>query len=308
MKCPKCYKDNLPAAVFCADCGAKLSRPTSAPKQPLSNRTMIVDTPRSAGYSRNLTEVLIGRGENCDILINDSSVSTKHAKIFVENEQLYIEDLKSMNGTYVNGRKVLGKRAIGMHDKINLGNQTLDARNPILTNLFMKYGSAGAISETGMLSLRMNTKWVGKIFYFAMLLLFFFPWLSFRSEKSESISALDFAFKKYPAQFSAVFDGPVHTFFVIIFILLIIGLLMNFLTLKISEKFNYTNIVSIVVCVLTIGYIYLVSFADTYFGERMNTIIFQHNFSVFMFLILSLVSIFEGVIEYYVDERKKYYN
>jgi hypothetical protein len=98
--------------------------------------------------------------------------------------------------------------------------------------------------------------------------------------------------------------GPIHTLFLIIFILLLIGLLMNFLTLKISEKFNYTNILSIVVFVLTIGYVYLLSSLDKYLGPVM----IQHSFSVFLFLILSLVSVFEGVFEYLIDERKKYYN
>ena len=48
----------------------------------------------------------IGRHLNSDIVITSPSVSNKHARINVE-QACFITDLRSSNGTYINGKKVL---------------------------------------------------------------------------------------------------------------------------------------------------------------------------------------------------------
>jgi len=49
---------------------------------------------------------LIGRGPGNDIQINDISISRKHAKILRQGEKYFIEDLRSKNGTWINGNAV----------------------------------------------------------------------------------------------------------------------------------------------------------------------------------------------------------
>src|ERR1051325_2737326 len=51
-------------------------------------------------------ELLIGRGEDCQIRIERPTVSKHHAKIFFKNERWYVEDLGSSNFTYLNGHKI----------------------------------------------------------------------------------------------------------------------------------------------------------------------------------------------------------
>lgn len=51
-------------------------------------------------------EVYFGRSKKTDIVINDYSVSRKHAKIVKQNNRYYIIDLNSINGTYVNGKRI----------------------------------------------------------------------------------------------------------------------------------------------------------------------------------------------------------
>ena len=48
----------------------------------------------------------IGRGKRCDIYIPDPYMSTNHARVFVHEGAFYVEDLKSTNGSYLNGRKL----------------------------------------------------------------------------------------------------------------------------------------------------------------------------------------------------------
>jgi diguanylate cyclase (GGDEF)-like protein len=59
---------------------------------------------RSLALSGN--PVQIGRGLANDVRLNESSVSRNHAKIFRDNNQYYIEDLRSRNGTWINGNVI----------------------------------------------------------------------------------------------------------------------------------------------------------------------------------------------------------
>ena len=56
----------------------------------------------------NNKPILIGRHPECDVIIDDGSVSRHHAQITNEHGAFYIEDLKSRNGTYVNDSQVNG--------------------------------------------------------------------------------------------------------------------------------------------------------------------------------------------------------
>jgi len=55
---------------------------------------------------------IVGRDPSCDIVIPDPYVSRRHARIFHRNNEWYIEDLGSRNGTYVDGEDIRGKKAV----------------------------------------------------------------------------------------------------------------------------------------------------------------------------------------------------
>jgi pSer/pThr/pTyr-binding forkhead associated (FHA) protein len=50
--------------------------------------------------------VTVGRDETCDIVISDRQISRHHFRVFRRNQCTYIEDLKSKNGTWVNGNPI----------------------------------------------------------------------------------------------------------------------------------------------------------------------------------------------------------
>lgn len=52
---------------------------------------------------------------------DDLTVSGNHCKIYPRNKELYILDLNSTNGTYVNGQRVRGEMKLSNHDKIGIG-------------------------------------------------------------------------------------------------------------------------------------------------------------------------------------------
>jgi pSer/pThr/pTyr-binding forkhead associated (FHA) protein len=69
-------------------------------------------------------EVLIGRDPNeCDIVVDDIEVSTQHAKIIRNNITCVLEDLKSSNGTILNGVKI-NKATLTNNDEFIIGSTT----------------------------------------------------------------------------------------------------------------------------------------------------------------------------------------
>lgn len=67
-------------------------------------------------------KVVIGRGSDCDVVLPDqTTVSRKHASIEMKEGRIFITDLGSMNGTYVNGKCIKGTIEINQQDKIIIG-------------------------------------------------------------------------------------------------------------------------------------------------------------------------------------------
>ncbi len=66
-------------------------------------------------------EQIIGRNPAVDIVIAHPEVSQRHARIFYREEQYFIEDLKSSNGTFVNGQRIQIPVALKEGDEVMLG-------------------------------------------------------------------------------------------------------------------------------------------------------------------------------------------
>ena len=69
----------------------------------------------------NKLEVTIGRVQGNDIVLPKGNVSRHHARIVLKDGKLIIVDLKSTNGTYVNGRKITSPLVVKDSDKISIG-------------------------------------------------------------------------------------------------------------------------------------------------------------------------------------------
>ncbi len=64
--------------------------------------------------------IIIGRDEEGDIMLPDRQVSRQHIRIYRENDQYYITDLESKNGTWVNGQRLEGTRELNDGDEIHV--------------------------------------------------------------------------------------------------------------------------------------------------------------------------------------------
>ncbi|MGL4762483.1 MAG: DUF6382 domain-containing protein [Sarcina sp.] len=71
---------------------------------------------------------VIGRyGEECDYVINNNTVGKRHLKITKVNKEIYVEDMNSKNGSYINGKKIkVGKLyKVEENFKIKISNVSL---------------------------------------------------------------------------------------------------------------------------------------------------------------------------------------
>lgn len=94
-------------------------------------------------------EVTIGRESSNDIAIPHSMVSRKHAKIMKSGNELYVEDLNSTNGTFLNGTPVSGKQKIKSFDVIIIGNtKIIYQENKVIYNVQAKGLRIDAIGIT----------------------------------------------------------------------------------------------------------------------------------------------------------------
>ncbi len=68
--------------------------------------------------------IRIGRSPDCELVLRDSRVSRRHARLTARNGVLVLTDLGSTNGTRVNGHRV-SEVVLGAGDRITIGESTL---------------------------------------------------------------------------------------------------------------------------------------------------------------------------------------
>jgi len=143
--CPECGFQNPEASNYCSRCGALLAAETG------SETTMSFDIDedgdevdlltalgitgpalvvRSGGgmagqsFQPGEGRALIGRSPECDVFLDDVTVSRQHAELKRDGETFSIRDLGSLNGTYVN-RKRIESAVLEDDDEVQIGKYRL---------------------------------------------------------------------------------------------------------------------------------------------------------------------------------------
>jgi hypothetical protein len=102
---------------------ARRSRPAPARSDGGASRLVIV---AAMGHEPGTTfdvgdGAMFGRADAADIHVEDPFASSSHARIDNRGGEMYLEDMGSTNGTYLNGRKVKSAEPLGTGDTIRIG-------------------------------------------------------------------------------------------------------------------------------------------------------------------------------------------
>ena len=144
--CPECGFQNLESANYCSRCGALLvTEEVDHPTQTISIEDVEeeggvgleelgVEGPslvvRSGGgrtgehFALERTQTTIGRTPDCDIFLDDVTVSRRHAIIAKGANTFTIEDLGSLNGTFLNRHRI-EKADLENGDEVQIGKYRL---------------------------------------------------------------------------------------------------------------------------------------------------------------------------------------
>lgn len=88
---------------------------------------LIIASGKRAGraISMKRDKLLIGRAEECDLRPLSEEVSRKHCAIIRKGEDLWVQDLRSRNGTFVNGLKLAEPKQLADGDLVRVGSLEL---------------------------------------------------------------------------------------------------------------------------------------------------------------------------------------
>jgi FHA domain-containing protein/zinc ribbon protein len=145
--CPECGFQNPEASNYCSKCGALLVKDEPGSETTMSYTPEEGDDDHSVTLEELGTEgpalvvrsgggragehflpqgerTTIGRSPDCDIFLDDVTVSRKHAVLLQKNGELFIEDQGSLNGTFLNRKRIeSGKLENG--DELQIGKYKL---------------------------------------------------------------------------------------------------------------------------------------------------------------------------------------
>jgi hypothetical protein len=136
VTCPECGSPNEAGANFCSRCGAQLAAAEAEPKDSVTATYKVGETGelipveledvvteegaalviRSGGgrvgesFPLDRDRMTIGRRPDCDIFLDDVTVSRDHALLVRRSGEFHIDDLGSLNGTYVNRARIESHR------------------------------------------------------------------------------------------------------------------------------------------------------------------------------------------------------
>jgi pSer/pThr/pTyr-binding forkhead associated (FHA) protein len=115
-----------------------------------SNYRLVMRSGPSIGqiYPLEKSEMVIGRDLGNEIVISDSEVSRRHARIFMQGNNYVIEDLGSTNGTFVNAQRLTGSYVLRPGEIITFGETlSLVFEGTVDTDATVVSGSSFSIPE-----------------------------------------------------------------------------------------------------------------------------------------------------------------
>jgi pSer/pThr/pTyr-binding forkhead associated (FHA) protein len=109
---------------------APAARPATA-KGPATPAPVLVITAPDGSAGRQIEvrrTIVVGRGEAADVTLSDDFTSERHARFENRGGALFVEDLGSTNGTFVNGERIDERTDLAAGDTVRVGGTIMEMR------------------------------------------------------------------------------------------------------------------------------------------------------------------------------------
>ena len=98
-------------------------------KEAVPTRLVVVEPAARQGAEFALgPDMTVGRAAGCNLVFDEQYVSQVHTRIFSRDGSVFVEDLGSTNGTWVNGSRAVGQMPARLGDRIQIGNVVMEVR------------------------------------------------------------------------------------------------------------------------------------------------------------------------------------
>ena len=104
------------------------ARPTRRPRGAPTHVAIVEGANAGETISLDLAPLLVGRGSDAAIRLDDDYVSTRHARVAASGDEWFVEDLGSTNGTYVGPVRITQPTTIGLGVQVRVGKTILELR------------------------------------------------------------------------------------------------------------------------------------------------------------------------------------
>ncbi len=130
QRCDHCASPTKPGEAYCSGCGAVLSWSTpGGAVPPAAKAFLLVHLPGGIVRKEALAKPLVrvGRGRDCDIVVDHPRVSRLQALLEMREGSFWISDAKSSGGTFLGDRPVHAPVRLRSGDSCRLGRDPEDA-------------------------------------------------------------------------------------------------------------------------------------------------------------------------------------
>ncbi len=102
--------------------------PVPAADRPVQLHLRVLEPEERRGRTFELDgEITVGRSPGCAVALEDDTyASSLHARVFERDGEIWLEDLKSRNGTFLNEQKVAGPVRLQRGDRVKVGSTVLE--------------------------------------------------------------------------------------------------------------------------------------------------------------------------------------